>query len=118
VTEQAGVVYAAAMGEPIELAMAPQKLSSDRTGAPSQLALARYLGHAKERATPALQTVSGPLALRLDVGLAAGVDPLHEHDLDNFLHPLVKHLDPKCERFVSAWATKAPRTASYLRAVP
>lgn len=78
--------------------------------------LGRYLDHVESIASGRLAEPDGPLALRLDVGLAAGVDPLHENDLDNFLEPVVRRLGP--HRFVSVWATKRLGGASYLRIEP
>lgn len=68
------------------------------------------------RRLPRLHELTGALTLRLDVGLPAGIDPLFEHDLDNFLHPVVKRLGDR--PFVSAWATKAPGDRSHLRIEP
>ncbi|MBA2239984.1 MAG: hypothetical protein H0W09_01870 [Solirubrobacterales bacterium] len=56
-------------------------------------------------ADPPLRALNLPAALRLDIGLPSSVDLLHQHDLDNYLFPLVSHLGSN--RFASAWATKA-----------
>ena len=49
----------------------------------------------------------GPLAIRLDVGLPESVPPGDQHDLDNYLLPLVAHLERRRgPRFVSVWATR------------
>jgi hypothetical protein len=109
-------LFAIPDGEAVALKLAPRKTSWDRSQATSQKELARYLDHAQRLAAPALAALSGALALRLDVGLADGIDPLFEHDLDNFLHPLIKRLGG--ERFACAWATKAPGARSYLRVEP
>ena len=109
----AEVVFAMPTGEAFALDVSPRKLSWDRAGTTSQVELARFLAHAQQRAAPELDRLIGPLALRLDVGLPRIVDPLHEHDLDNFLYPLVKALG--AARFVSVWGTKAPGEQSSLR---
>ena len=100
-------------GKAFGLDLRPRKLSWDRAGSRPQVELGRFLAHAEKRAASSLGHLSGPLALRLDVGLPGNVDPLHEHDLDNFLYPLTKALD--AARFVSVWGTKAPGEQSFLR---
>ena len=109
-------LYAIPSGAPTILDLAPRKTSWDAGTASSQTALAAYLDHVQELAASRLNTLTGDLVLRLDVGLPAGVDPLHEHDLDNFLHPVIDRLGGR--RFVSAWATKAPGEHSSLRIEP
>ena len=106
-------LYAIPSGEPVELELAPRKTSWDAGTASSQVALGAYLDHVQELAAPRLAGLTSHLALRLDVGVPANVDPLHEHDLDNFLHPVIGRLGGK--RFVTAWATKAPGRHSLLR---
>jgi hypothetical protein len=109
-------LYAIPSGEPLDLALAPRKTSWDAGTSTAQIELGRYLDHVAAVAAPRLHELTGALALRLDVGLPAGIDPLFEHDLDNFLHPVVKQLGGR--RFVSAWATKAPGDRSHLRIEP
>jgi hypothetical protein len=109
-------LYAIPSGQPLDLALAPRKTSWDAGTSTSQIELGRYLDHVTAVAAPWLHELTGPLALRLDVGLPAGIDPLFEHDLDNFLHPVVKQLGGR--PFVSAWATKAPGARSHLRIAP
>jgi hypothetical protein len=77
-------LFAISFGTPVELELAPRKTSWDAVGASSQVALGAYVGHIEQLAAPQLAGLDGELALRLDVGLAADVDPLHQHDLDNF----------------------------------
>jgi hypothetical protein len=109
-------LYELPAGDPIELRVAPLKTSWDRKDAPSQVALRAYLDDVERLAAARLAETPGPLALRLDVGLPQDVDPLFEHDLDNFLHPVITRLGGR--RFVSAWATKAPGERSLLRIEP
>ena len=106
-------LFALPSGDSLVLELAPRKTSWDANSAGSKIALNEYLDYVTELAAPRLAELGGDLALRLDVGLAAGVDALHEHDLDNFLHPIIDRLGGR--RFVSAWATKAPGAASLLR---
>src|SRR4051794_18388893 len=105
-------LYAIPSGQPLDLLLAPRKTSWDAGTSTSQIELGRYLDHVGAAAAPRLHELTGALALRLDVGLPAGVDPLFEHDLDNFLHPVIKQLGGR--RFVSAWATKTPGDRSRL----
>jgi len=109
-------LYAIPASDPVELKIAPRKTSWDHSKAASQIALGEYLDHLEALVAGQIEGLAGPLALRLDVGLAADVDPLFEHDLDNFLHPVISRLGGR--RFVTAWATKAPGDRSYLRIEP
>lgn len=109
-------LYAIPYSEPNELAVAPRKTSWDAGTATSQIELRKYLDHIAERVESRRADGDGGLALRLDVGLPAGIDPLFEHDLDNFLHPVIKRLGGSS--FVTAWATKAPGERSYVRIEP
>lgn len=108
--------YELPSSEALPIGLPPRKASWDAASARSQIELGRYLDHVESIASGRLAELEGPLALRLDVGLAAGVDPLHENDLDSFLEPVVRRLGP--HRFVSVWATKRPGGASYLRIEP
>jgi hypothetical protein len=103
-------------GQRIDLALAPRKTSWDAGTSTAQIELGRYLDHVAAVVAPRLHELTGALALRLDVGLPVGVDPLFEHDLDNFLHPVIKQLGGR--RFVSAWAPKAPGDRSQLLIEP
>src|SRR4051794_28011791 len=109
-------LYEIPQGAAVELGIAPRKTSWDAGTSTAQVELGRYLDHIQEHAALLLTGLTGPVAIRLDVGLADGVDPLHEHDLDNFLHPVVSRLGGR--KFVSAWATKRPGQTSRLCIVP
>ena len=111
-----GPLFEIPCGERMELNLAPLTASWDAKVAPSQVALNRYLHHVEGIARTRMAELDGDLALRLDVGLAPGADPLHQHDLDNFLQPVIDRLGGK--RIVSVWATKAPGVRSYLRIAP
>ena len=69
-----------------------------------QLRLAAALADAEELLTPVMAKLVEPLALRLDVGLPSSVPLLGQHDPDNYLHPLARHLMKWMgKRFVSVW---------------
>jgi hypothetical protein len=85
-------LFAIASADPLELELEPRRTSWVAAGASSQIALGAYLDHVEQFAAPTLSRLSGDLCLRLDVGLPTDVDPLHEHDLDNFLRPVIQRL--------------------------
>jgi hypothetical protein len=103
-------------GEPTELGTPPRLASWNVAGHPDQRRLAASLDHAEELLAPTLGQLTGPVALRLDVGLANHVLLLEAHDLDNYAFPLAQrltrtqHLD-----LVSVWATKATANTSLIR---
>ena len=64
----------------------PRLASWDARDHPDQRRLASALADATSVLGPSLATASGPLALRLDVGLPSTVPLLDAHDLDNYLY--------------------------------
>lgn len=59
------------------------------------------------------------MPLRLDVGLPSSIALLGEHDLDNYLFPLVTRLGKRPGlSVVSVWATKQYAAESYIGAAP
>jgi hypothetical protein len=56
-------------GPALELAVRPRLASWMKAGHPDQVRLATFLDHVESLVSPALTTLPGPLALRLDVGL-------------------------------------------------
>jgi hypothetical protein len=95
---------------PLEL---PARLESwNARDHPDQVALRAWLAHVGERISRVESEIEGELALRLDVGLPSGVDPLWQRDLDNYLYPVARSLP---ERYVSVWATKCPGRESSVR---
>jgi hypothetical protein len=64
---------------------------------------------------PLAAGIEGPLALRVDVALPRGTDPLWQRDLDNYLYPIARALPP---RFVSLWVTKSLAENSMVRVEP
>jgi hypothetical protein len=101
----------------VPLVVRPELASWDRAGTPSQERLAAYLDQAKGFVKPILAEAPGPLALRLDIGLPQAVPLLNEHDLDNYLFPLVTALDRPTgspSRLVTVWAHKRHAAESFL----
>jgi hypothetical protein len=106
------VFFAAPMSESVRLDIPPRLASWDIAGHSNHKQLTKALEHAKQRIGPALGSMADPVALRLDVGLRDTVPPLADHDLDNYLFPLARHLGRK---FVSVWCTKRYGAESSLR---
>lgn len=84
------------------LNVAPQLDSWDGAGSQSQVRLHTFLDEAQ--AATATATISGPWALRLDVGLSPHLDLLDKRDLDNYAKPLASRLTDA--GLVSVWCTK------------
>lgn len=101
------VFFARPMGALEELEVTPRLASWDVAGHPSQVRLAEFLNHAEWVLGPSLRGLSGPLALRLDVGLPATADLLDMHDLDNYAYPLATRIARQTGRQMSAvWCSK------------
>ncbi|RIS02747.1 hypothetical protein [Mycobacteroides abscessus] len=94
--------YARPEGDYAQLTVAPQLDSWDRADNRSQVQLKSFLDEARALLTPS--RVSGPWALRLDVGLAPHLDLLDKRDLDNYAKPLASRLFDG--GLVSVWCTK------------
>jgi hypothetical protein len=74
----------------------PQLACCEPAGHPSQVKLARFLGHVDAIAGPVLATVSGRVAAELIVGFSDGASLIDGgHDLDNYLFPVAQRLGPK-----------------------
>jgi hypothetical protein len=86
----------------VVLRKAPRLLSRNKLTDPDQVRLREYLDDTAELVSESV--VSGPWALLLDVGLAAGRDLLDMADLDNYAHPLASRL--RNADLVSVWCTK------------
>ncbi len=103
-------------GAPIQLRVQPRLASWNAAGHPDQSRLEAALTDTEQLLTPAIAQLVEPLALRLDVGLPAGVPLLGQHDLDNYLYPLASHLAKRMgKRFVSVWGTKQHADRSFVR---
>lgn len=94
--------FARPEGEGLTLRKAPQLASWNKATDPDQVRLREYLKDTAELLTPSL--VSGPWALRLDVGLPTGRDLIDLADLDNYAFPLATQL--RNQDLVSVWCTK------------
>lgn len=94
--------YARPENRPLQLRLAPRLASWNKADDPDQIRLQEYLDDTE--ALIAGARVSGPWALRLDVGLPSSRDLLDASDLDNYAYPLASRLrDPD---LVSVWCTK------------
>ncbi|MGV9386195.1 hypothetical protein ACWDRB_61055 [Nonomuraea sp. NPDC003707] len=97
------------------LEIRPRLASWDAARHPSQVRLEEFLAEASRVCAPQLSQLPDPLALRLDVGLPVATPLLEQHDLDNYLFPLVTSLSKVSgRRFVSVWGTKRHAPDSHL----
>lgn len=99
--------YAEPRGQRVPLRIQPRLASWMAAGHPDQDRLEAYLTATDELLQPLIAATDDPLALRLDVGMPRGIPLLSQHDLDNYLFPLVTRLSKTSKRrFVSAWSSK------------
>ncbi len=108
-------LFAVPSSQPLQLPVPPRLASWNRAGDPDQVRLARYLDAAEDLLHPRLKSLSGPLALRLDVGLPQAVQLLHQRDLDNYLFPLATRLCRAGAPFDCVWGTKQHSGSSLVR---
>ncbi len=107
-------IFAPAVAE-IRLPMAPRLASWDAAAHPSQQKLTSYLAATGQLLLPLIADTPEPLALRLEVGLTNHVDVLREHDLDNYLLPLARHLTTQSKRvFRSVSGSKSAAGDSFV----
>ena len=106
--------YARPEGEGLTLRKVPRLASWNKATDPDQVRLREYLEDTAELLAPAM--VSGPWALRLDVGLTTGRDLIDMADLDNYAFPLATHL--RSEDLVSVWCTKRHADTSRVLVAP
>jgi hypothetical protein len=100
----------------VELRLDPRLASWNRSDHRDQVELRQSVESAEEQLRGVALNVDGPLALRLDVGLQAGLPLLEFRDLDNYAYPLAAHLRKTWKRpLASIWATKAVAPTSHLR---
>jgi hypothetical protein len=97
------VTYATPSGTPLRLRLPPRLESWNAKGHPDQVRLREFVAHVRELVDPVAEAIAGPLAFRLDVGLADSIDPLWQRDLDNYLFPIARALP---DRYVAVWGTK------------
>ena len=107
------VFYARPEAVGTALGVSPALASWDKAGSPGQVRSAAFIAQVHAAVAEHLRGLSGPLALRLDIGLPDTVPLLALNDLDNYLFPLVPKLSAATGRqFASVWATKQHATAS------
>lgn len=109
------VAFAMPSNRPLRLPLAPRLASWNRTGDPDQVRLAEYLAVAAALLRPQHGRLSGPLALRLDVGLPRDVVLLEQRDLDNYLIPLATHLTRTGPSRTTSHPPARPRPAPWQR---
>ena len=108
--------FARPKGAPTQLRIPPRLASWNVAGHPDQLRLTVSLDHAEELLAPMLSQLTGPVALRLDVGLADHKHLLNAHDLDNYALPLAHRIATNHSLdLVSMWSTKAAADTSLIR---
>jgi len=103
-----------AEGEAVVLRKPPRLASWNKGTDPAQVRLREYLEDTQDLL--ASSTVTGPWALRLDVGLAPGQDLIYMADLDNYALPLAMHV--QTDQLVSVWCTKRHSESSMVRVAP
>jgi hypothetical protein len=95
----------------LQLRVAPRLASWNKADHLDQVRLRAYLDDTE--VLIAASRVDGPWALRLDVGLTSGRDPLDMSDLNNYAYPLAYRL--KDPGLVSVWCTKQHGEQSFVR---
>jgi hypothetical protein len=110
--------YSEPNGKRLSLPVRPELASWDQRGSPSQAALAAYLDQARHEVAAEFNRIIGPVCLRLDVGLPHTVSLLDQHDLDNYLFPLMVALDQPEQRIVSVWGSKRHTDKSFITVAP
>jgi hypothetical protein len=105
-------VFAIPEGLTVELGLAPRLESWERRDDPAQVALREFVSRVYELIDPLIDSLDGPLAFHLHVGLPPQFDPLWERDLDNYLFPIARSLP---ERVVAVWGTKGRGALSTVR---
>jgi hypothetical protein len=112
----AEATFAILNGPALRLPVAPRLASFNKKSDPEQVRLGAYLDVADELLRRSYERLSGPLALRLDVGLPRHVDLLEHRDLDNYLYPLAYRLWRSVpHRLVSVQGTKQYASDSFVR---
>lgn len=101
---------------PLRVPVLPRLASWNKADDPDQVQLGEYLAAADELLRPRYQRLTGPLALRLDVGLPQAAGLLDQRDLDNYLLPLATRLNrATADGLTCAWGTKQHSASSYVR---
>jgi hypothetical protein len=103
--------YARPEGDKHQLRLAPELDKWTKADDAGQVRLRAFVDDTE--ALVARARVDGPWALRLDVGLPAGEDLLHQKDLDNYALRLAFRLQD--DDMVSVWCTKRHSEHSFVR---
>jgi hypothetical protein len=110
------LAFAMPSSQPLRLPVRPRLASWNKASDPDQVRLGEYLVAADELLLPRYEQLSGPLALRLDVGLPESVDLLDRRDLDNYLLPLATRLSQGSTSLLACvWGTKQHAASSFVR---
>jgi hypothetical protein len=81
--------------------------------------LEAFLAATERLLRPRCEQLTGPLALRLDIGLPPPTALLDQRDLDNYLFPLAVRMSKTTgTRLISVWGTKQHSDASLARICP
>jgi hypothetical protein len=108
--------FAMPASQPLQLPVPPRLATWNKAGDPDQVRLAGYLDAAEVLLGPILEKLSGPLGLRLDVGLPRSAALLDQRDLDNYLFPLATRLSRAGARTLACvWGTKQHSGSSLIR---
>jgi hypothetical protein len=107
---------------PLRLRVRPRLASRDAATSRPQQELTAYLADTEALLEPLLAGLTGPWALRLDVGIPLERPLLEAADLDNYAYPLARHLlrtgSSTPQGLVSVWCTKRHDEHSYVRVEP
>ena len=88
----------------------------NRAGDPDQVKLEAFLAATEQILRSRCEQLTGPLAIRLDIGLPPATPLLDQRDLDNYLFPLAVRMSKTTgTRLVSLWGTKQRSDASFAR---
>lgn len=111
----APVFYAEPTGERLELETQPRLASWNSSTHPDQVRLTESLACAARQLEPTMNSLSGALALRLDVGLPDDIELLTACDLDNYAYPLAAYLGKTTTATIaSVWSSKQTAAASFV----
>jgi hypothetical protein len=112
-------MFAIPAGPAVQLDVEPRLASWNRAGDPDQMKLEAFLAATEQLLRPRYEQLTGPLALRLDIGLPPATPLLDQRDLDNYLFPLAARMSKTTgTRLVSVWGTKQHSAASFARIEP
>ena len=109
-------MFAIPVGPAVQLGVEPRLASWNTAGDPDQVKLQAFLAATEQLLRPRCEQLTGPLALRLDIGLPRTAPLLDQRDLDNYLFPLAVRMSKTTgTRLISVWGTKQHSAASFAR---